>query len=405
LVGALAWGLAVLAVGPVALALLPPLLLHVVSLRDGLTRGAAAPSVSGLVRSVGIGLTALLVLVFTGLSFSSWWEVMMLAEHGVEFCASWWTGSLVRDPSFLAMSREVRCWFTDNTLLCGWLVIGLADVLRNLWHSASEVSRRRYQLVGLWWLMALAARIAFEFLGPGDSVQRESWDAFLLLPTLLIVGWGVEAVVRRQTSPVIEALLIASTVGLIAWRTTGRVSAGLIGFVVMLAALALFPALASRWRGTSHSGSERNWRRLLQVFVVAFLVVHIVGGLTERPRATTDDVALIELRQRLRTLPPVRRVTLIAVNATAPAPLSFWLHSRWPAAPFTIAEAWSADSANGTTRATNERIVDELVVEWSRRDARLTAENFANWQAMPVGDPLRYGGRQLVLYLVGQPRR
>ena len=405
LVGALAWGLALLAVGPVALALLPPLLLHVVGLRGGLVLSASVSSLRDLVRSVWTGATALLILLATGLSFSSWWGVMMLSEYGAEFWRSWWTGSLLRDPSSITISREVHGWLTDNTLLCGWLAVGLVETVRHIWRPTSELSRRRSQLVGLWWLAALAARIAFEFFGPIESVQRETWDTFLLLPTLLMVGWGVEAVVRRETSPLIEALLIASTISLIAWRTSGRVTVSLIAFVVMLAALALFPAFASRWRGSSHSWSERNWRRFLQVFVVAFLVSHIVIGLAARPRPTADDIALTELRQRLRTLPPMRRITLVAVNASAPASLSFWLHSRWPTAPFAIAEAWNADSSAGTTRPDNDRLGEELVVEWSRRDARLAAENFANYQAMPVGDPLRYGGRQLVLYIVGQPRR
>lgn len=405
LVGAVAWGLALLAVGPVAFALLPPLLLHVVGLRGGLSLAASGSSLPDLVRSVWAGTTALLILIATGLSFSSWWEVMMLSEHGTAPWYSWWTGSLLRDPSSITMSRPVRCWFTDNALLCGWLAIGLIDVVRHVWHPTSELSRRRFQLVGLWWLAALTVRIVFEFFGPRESVQRESWDAFLLLPTLLIVGWGVEAVVRRQTSPLIEALLIASTISLIAWRATGRMTVGLIAFVVTLTALALFPALASRWRGSSHSWSERNWRRLLQVFVVAFLTSHMVMGFIVRPRPTPDDMALTELRSRLRTLPPVRRITLIAVNAAAPASLSFLLRSRWPSAQLTIAEAWSAESVKKTILPANGQGIENLVVEWSRRDARLTAENFANYQAMPVGDPIRYGGRKLVLYIIGPHRR
>jgi len=405
LVGALAWGLALLAAGPVALALLLPLLLHMGGLRGGLARAASDSSLAGIVRSVWTGTTALLILIATGLSFSSWWEVMMLSEHGTAFWSSWWTGSLLRDPSSITLSPSGRSWIADNTLLCGWLVIGLADVFRHVWQPTSELSRRRHQLVGLWWLTALAARIVFEFFGPRESVQREAWDAFLLLPTLLIVGSGVEAVVRRRTSPLIEALLIASTAGLVVWRVTGHPTAGLIAFVAALAALALFPAFASRWRGSSHGWSERNWRRFLQVFVVAFLTSQMVMGLITRLRPTLDDVALTELRQRLRTLPPVRRITLIAVDAAAPASLSFLLRSRWSQAQFTIAETWSAESVEKTILPANGRGIENLVIEWSRRDARLTAENFANYQAMPVGDPIRYGGRKLALYIIGPHRR
>ena len=114
LVGSLAWGLAVLAVGPVAIALLPPLLLHAGGLRDGLTRSATASTVPGLDRSAWTGLTALLVLVVTGLSFSSWWEVMMLSEHGGEFWSSWSTGKLLSDPISVAMNYSTRSRFPSG---------------------------------------------------------------------------------------------------------------------------------------------------------------------------------------------------------------------------------------------------------------------------------------------------
>jgi hypothetical protein len=330
---------------------------------------------------------------------------MMLAEHGLAFWCSWWTGSLLPDPATIALPRSEQSWIADNLLLCGWLLVGLVDVCRHLWRPASELSRRRHQLVSLWWLTALTARIVFEFLGPRETVQREAWDAFLLVPTLLIVGFGVESVVKRQTSPFVEALLIASTGGLIVGRVTGHPTAGLITFVVGLAVLALFPAFASRWRGSSHGWSERNWKRLLQVFVVVFLASHMVMGLTARPQPTTDHAALIELRQRLRTLPPVRRITVIAVNAAVPSSLSFLLQSRWPSAQLTVAEAWNAEFVEKTILPTNDRGIENLVVEWSRRDARLTADTFANYQAMSVGDPIRYGGRKLMLYIIGSQRR
>jgi 4-amino-4-deoxy-L-arabinose transferase-like glycosyltransferase len=402
LVGALAWAGALLTVGPVAIALLLLLLMHVFGFQDGMSRQTGSCSVSAVVWT---GLIALLILLATGLSFSSWWEVMMLSDHGAEHWSSWWTGSLLRDPSLTPVRHLKRNWFADNAFLWGWLIVGMVSVFRQAWRPTSELGCRRLQLNGLWWLVALAARITFGFLEPGDSVQRELWDSFLLLPTLLMVGWGVEVVVKRQTSPMIEALLIALTVSLIGWRLTDRAAVGLIAVVLILVGLTLFPMFASRRQGFSNNEGERNWRRLLQVFVVSFLVWHIVVGLVWQPRATLDDVTLAELRQRLGLISPVRKITIVASNATVPASLVFQFHSRWPAAQFAIAESWNADSAVGTPHAANGGTSEELVVEWSRRDARLTAENFAIFEAKPVGDPLRYGGRQLVLYLIGRPLR
>lgn len=418
LVSGVAWGLSVLAIGPCAFAVLLPLLLHVIlgggSSATELARSASAPLATASCNrgSVGRGVASLMLLVATGLSFSSWWVWMMLSEHGVLFGSSWWTGSLASDPTSITVSHGERGWLADNALILGWLLVGLRAVAWKAVSPDGDLARSRHRWLGLWWLIAVAARVCCETYGPRESAQRETWEVFLLVPTLLIVGWGVDAVVKRRTSPLMEALLIAATCGLATWRWTDHTAAGVVALALVLASTAILPAVAARWRGNAHDWCERNWRRFLRVFVVTCLVVHLTAGQWDRPRATIDDVALIELRHRLRAIPAVRHITFVTVNEAAPATLRFLFLSHWPAARFTVAESWSGDaqkelipgSRPPDARGQQSRPVEtDLIVEWSRRETRLSVESLADWQTTPVGDPLRYGGRKLALHIV-RPR-
>ena len=421
LVGGLAWGLSVLAIGPCSIAVLLPLFFYLL-LGGGYSAMVVAPTktvslatVLKQASGIGVGAASLLLLIATGLSFSSWWVLMMLSEYGVPFGNSWWLGSLVLDPSSITVSYGKRGWLTDNALILGWLLLGLVELGHNAARSGATHAKSHHRFVSLWWWTAVLARVTFEAYGPRESVQSDVWEAFLLIPTVLIIGWGIEAVLNRRTAPFQEALLIAITLGLMTWRWTDRTTAGIGASAVALIATALLPVVADYWQGNSHRWCERNWRRFLRLFVMAFILVHLTSGLWDRPRVTLDDAALIELRQRLRAIPAVRQITFVTVNEAAPATLRFLLLSRWPTAQFKVVASWNGGMSNDSTlgnslspsvprSAENQRDDVDLVVEWSRRETRMSGENLTHWETTPVGDPLRYGGRKLALHLI-RPRR
>ncbi len=421
LVGGLAWGLSVLAIGPCSIAVLLPLLFYVLlggiraAMVNAPTTTVSLAAVLKQARGIGVGAASLLLLIATGLSFSSWWVLMMLSEYGVPFWSSWWLGSLVMDPSSITVSHGERGWLADNALILGWLLAGLVDVGQSAARAEVGHARSRYRFVGLWWWTAVLARSTFEVYGPRESVQSDVWEAFLLIPTLLITGWGVDAVLKRRTSPLQEALMVAITLGLMTWRWTDRTTVGVGAGVVALVATALLPVVAAYWQGSSLRWCERNWRRFLRLFVMAFILVHLTSGLWDRPRVTLDDAALVELRQRLRAIPAVRQITFVTVNEAAPATLRFLLLSRWPTAQFTVVGAWNGGKWNESALGTglnppeqqsleSQRDDVDLVVEWSRRETRMNGETLTHGETTPVGDPLRYGGRKLALHLV-RPRQ
>jgi hypothetical protein len=83
-----------------------------------------------------------------------------------------------------------------------------------------------------------------------------------------------------------------------------------------------------------------------------------------------------------------------------PVTLTYLLRCRWPKAEMATSEGWD----EGLTRAMNEESGAPhsrfLIVEWTRRDIRLSADTGQAWHVSPVGDPMRFMGRRLSLILI-----
>lgn len=390
LAGAVAWGLALLTIGPVAVALSIPLTVHAWQLRGG--RQDSATATGQRLWHFWMGMRTLVVFIVTALSFSGWWQLMMLANYGGEFWQSWWTGQIVAvDPQAVPQSCW-RHWLSQNSLLAGWMVVGLVSVVKELRYPSTEVVRRRCQFVLAWWLTALALRIVFDIPRLRLSAQSDAWDVMLLLPTVLLATWGIKAVVLRQASLAVESLLMVGTIGLCAWRVTGSVMAGGIAFLASLTVVALLPILTPRLRGGGRRWTERDWRRLFRAGVASILVGQVVAGLIEFPPISRESQSLTELRRRVATLPAVSRVTL---SMPIPESVQFVLRCQWPKATFV---------SLGTSRPGrdfDELPADELVIEWTRYQSRSVGELPTDRRSVEVGDPIRFRGRRLILSRIG----
>jgi len=401
LAGAVALGLALLAVGPVAVAMLIPMLLHVWLLAGERVRAGTAGRRETRLWQIWIGMRSLVVFGVTAISFSAWWEVMMLADHGSAFWQSWWTGQAILFSTDHHADSFWRNWLSQNSLIVGWMAVGLASAIRELRFPSSEHMRRRSQFVLCWWLTAFSLRSLFELPALQKSMLMNAWDASLLLPTAVLTAWGVRTIVLRQTTLFFEAFLLVSTMGLFVWRATNRPDLGLGGFFLGFIFVALWPAIVSRIRRYSEPWKERDWRRLLRAAIVGQVVLHLAAGLFEFPRPSADSLSLVKLRQRISNIEAVPRVTLMTVS-TAPESLLFVLRSHWPNSQFIL-----AGTRDGTTvsdpLAGGETIdsTHEIVIEWTRREFRLATEFTPNRQTAAIGDyPLRFRERNLMVFRV-----
>ena len=406
LAGAVAWGLALLAVGPVAAVLFIPMLIHAWLLHEGNhhegNHQALRRTVPVRLWQFWLGMRTLTVFVITALSFSAWWQLMMLANHGGDFWFAWWSGQVTMNVPADSPGSCWREWLAQNSFLCGWLLLGLISVVRELSQPTSEMARRRCQFVLAWWLTTLLARILFDMSGLRRSVQIDAWDAMFLVPTALLAAWGVKAFVLRQTRLAGEAVLIAVPLGLSVWRVSHHPWLGLAAFAAGLMVIALLPVIAPRVRAGARRFTERNWRQLIRAAFVVLFAGHMAAGLVEFPRPSTESHSLTELRKRIAPVTAVSRVTLMTLNAPVPESLLFVLRSRWPAAQFVLAGSRDGKSVRDEAAVAPAH---ELVIEWTQREVRITNELPADRQATAIGDPLRFRERRLMIYRVSPRER
>ena len=176
---------------------------------------------------------------------------------------------------------------------------------------------------------------------------------------------------------------------------------GLIGAIVTTTMLAFGPQLASAMSFTNTGWSEAGWRQLLRFTVYASLLGCLSAGLDTRNHPSDDVHRMAVLKSRLELLPEVQRISLIASREPIPVALMYILRSRWPQAELVTSEGWDA----GLTAAMDkERQMPQsrfLVLEWTRRDIRVSADTGQAWQITAVGDPMWFYGRRLSLVLIG----
>lgn len=389
LLGSVAWGLALLAVGPVAVALLLPVVIQTWLLREG--KGLAGHSWKERLWQVWLGTRTLLVYVVTGLSFSGWWQVMMLSNHDGAFMHAWLTGTVelsVRPdtpPSFW------RGWLIQNAYLVGWLLIGLAAVIRELRQPTSELARRRCQFLLVWWLCALGFRAVFDIPALRLSCLISTWDVMLLIPTAMLASWGGRTFVMRGSQLSGEALAVILTLSLGLWRASGLPWVGVAAFLAGWLGVLVFPSVLASFRGGPRRWNEKDWSRLMRAAFVTTLLLHTSLGLIDLPRPNVQSRSLTELRQRTGAIASTPRVTLVASTSQLPESLLFVLRTQWPDSELVV---------TGQTPKPTSAPDSELYIEWAQSEGRIINEIPPDRQATILGDPLRFRGKRLMIYEV-----
>lgn len=401
LVGALGWGMALLTIGPVAIALFVPMLLHAWLLQDG-RDVASTQSMQGRMWQLWLGLRTLFVFVLTALSFSGWWQLMMLTNHGVDFWLSWWTGSVTVNAPVVTPQSCWQGWLSQNTFVTGWLVLGLIAVVRELRKPTSELIRRRCQFILCWWTTALTLRIVFDVWSLRRSILIDAWDAFLLMPTALLVAWGIKATISRNVSLLGESLLVVATSALCAWRFSGRAWVGVAIFFVTLLTIILLPTLTVRIRNGARRWTERDWRRVMQAALCLMFAGHLTWGFLSLPRPSSMSLSLTELRKRIDPIEPLPHITLMTSSGVVPESLLFVLASRWPTSQLIVSSSRQRRPAHEIAISAQD---EELIIEWTRQEVRISNEISANRQATAMGDPMRMSGRRLMIYRLSPRQR
>jgi|GEM_PF-2282685 hypothetical protein len=424
------WGLLVLAVGPVALMIPLLFMLHALNQRSGNQPEFAKPSLRDQLLLSRPVLRSTLFFVALGLVVSAWWG-FVIGFHGFE---SWWTNLPVdclaeRSTGWHNDLRPFlqptwREWFEQQSLILAWMIVGFERSWHVFRRPGSELIRRRYQLLLLWWLVAFVGRNLAEFLGMITVTNTMVWNLALLGPTILLAALGIGTLIERAVSRRGEFFLVVLLVSLsvarlsMSWligRESGRSSNGdeiiasqmslswlfgLAGGACAATVLIFGPRLIPSTGRTEHGWSQAAWRQLLQITVYVSLIACLSFGLVLRTSANDDEHRLSNLRDRFKSLPEVRRISLIATRDPIPMTLIYLLRSRWPDAELVTSEGWDA----GLTEAMNQESKSPqsrfLILEWTYRDLRFSANSGLEWRTKPAGEPMRFHGRRLSIVLI-----
>ena len=412
-ISGIVWGLSLLAIGPVAFTI--PLLfaLHALNQRSGNQPEFANPSFRDQLLQSRLVLRSTMFLVATGFLVGGWWGIIMVSSHGMDGFRSWWTSLPVE--CLAPGNSEWQCdlrpliqptwhdWLQQQSLVIAWLIVGLERSWHLFRRPGSELVRRRYQLLLFWWTVVFVGLSLAEFVGQTSIANTEIWTFALLSPTVLLASLGIGTLIERDVTRRGELFLIILLVSLTFARISMSLLVGLAGGALSATFLVCGPMLMPSAGRTEHGWSEEGWRRLLQITVYGALIACLSVGLGFRSIVSEDEHRLADLRDRLKSFPEVRRISLIATRDPVPVTLRHLLRCRWPKAKLVTSEGWDV----GLTAAMNEESESPtskfLILEWTRRDVRFSADTGQSWRIKAVGDPMRFHGRRLSMILI-EPR-
>ena len=407
----LAWGLSVLAIGPVAGLLLPVFVVY--AWRSPPQFPTAIPTAildSGLrPRTRREVFQATLIVAITGLLVGGWWEVLLLVQSGSAFHRSWLSllplECLVKtaadEQATICGEFQPRCWdgLVQSSMLVGWLAVGWWRAWRLSQDATEGRSRRRFQLLWWWWSLTFAGRILADIAATQTPTNTAAWNVALLTPTVLLAALGVHSLIERTVSGWVESLLVIAAIGVSLGKITGSSQAGLIGAALAALLLIYGPSNLPVGESDARCWTESGWRRLLKLTITGSMMTALVLGIA-RQDLVSDKNRFAELRTLLEPVPNVRRISLVGSRDPVPGALRYLLRCRWPQAQIVLDENWDA----GLTEAMEaEELKPQsrfLVLQRTRRELRLSANTGQAWKVSAVGHPLCFNEKRMSFVLI-----
>ncbi len=416
LLGGIAWGLCLLAGGPLALAVLVPLLIYVLGLRQEDRRSQPEePENARRIWSGRPALGSLLLLVLMGTAIGGWWILMMSWRHGAEFWAGWLTGPAyaVDNPSQRVMWREasvvvavaVERFVTIMGVLFGPWLLGLWRACREVFASTQPTRRRWLGFLIAWTVCGLAVWFSWMRDSAGIAPRAELWQGFVLLPSIAIAAFGIEEIARRRADVLLVAVLVCVPLIAIHWtelaswtKTVERwPSWWTLGLTVSLLIVAGW-----RLRACCRDHDQRQ-RRVVTLLIAVLLVANAGAGFRSIQLSNEDDRAMSVFREQLTPIGNVDRCTLLAMR-NMPTRLRFLLGSLWPDAVLDEQDSWEQALLLVTSAPPDgrkDRVL--IIVDWGARDSRPTDIRARGLKIDQVTRAEFFQGQPLRAYRLVQP--
>ncbi len=394
LAGGLAWGLALLAGGGLAIVFFAVLMLA--SLVSRTSTAEAGPS-SGQ-RSA---ISAVFLLGITGAAISLWWPVMMWQSQGVVFLRDW-LGIAPTEAHLSVYSRggeRASAWITEPGLLLGWWCLGCWSALRTSFAPANGSAQRWNRWLLIWNAVGLVGRIAWRGLD-GTAEALHTWDVFVSLPATILAAQGLDRALRRETTRFGLALAIAITFGSVGWKLTHQLAPALLMGFAMLGILLLSAPLAMGLRRARSTWTEGEIRAWVVIAAVATVVGHSATTIIPLARSERDHTQWERVRQSMAAIIAVDQTSIVANDERALTSWIYLVRSLWPKAKFSHSIGWDPNveaTMKEEARHPQSRI---LLVDWSRNGLRFQSDVSTGWQVLPVVEPTAFRGHRLAVHVI-----
>ncbi|MDZ4685599.1 MAG: glycosyltransferase family 39 protein [Planctomycetaceae bacterium] len=399
----LAWGLALLAGGPVAIAAWAAILL--LWLWEG-GRSLSGNSAAEEPSTLQLGRGAVLVLI-TGGALSLWWIAMVLADSGAAFLDGWLRLAPPRYqmPTPLPLSgkrflQDVQPWLSRSAFLAGWWLVGLRHALRPRSEDGDVAAQALGRWMVCWTVVGVTLRLIPTLIPSIWPAATRPWEAFLFIPTVILSAQGLDAVIRREVSNRVFVGALTVTVAAVVWAVTGRLTIGLIVAGFFAGLIFASAPIAIGLRRASLAWTEAGIRNWIQVAALVTLLGPLVFHAIWLSQPQTARARYATLRSKLLLVPAVNRISLITDAHDTPQELEYLLRSLWPRVPFTRAAGWDPKLTETIVEEADAPVSRMLIVEWSRKELRLRSDVGNVWQITPVMEPMAYGQRRLAVQVI-----
>lgn len=395
----LAWGGALLSLGPQAILFLGLIFVWQVLCPRGLSRPAMWPTTptTGFVTPWELAIVAA-----TGLAVGGWWPTMLLERNGLTFVSHW----LASSDGLLPLGHPAanNSWLNSVrplAALTGLTWLGMLRAVRRPTPGRGGPADGLALFALLWALTAIIGRLTAEIPGWAASGAARRWEAFGLIPLSLLAAVGLVAMLRREFSTRLVLASLTFTLGSLIWAWTGREEPALVVMgVVGLVFLASAP-LSIGLRRTTLAWSEAEIRRWIQGYALVAVGLHVFVGVSLIWEREPQREVYARLRRQLLTTPAPDQISLVTSDREDdPAPLEYLLRSLFPRAKYSHSIGWDPALTTTIVAESREPRSRMLVVVWSRRELKFQGDVGTGWQVTGVIDQQPYEGRPFAVHRI-----
>jgi hypothetical protein len=430
----IAWGLCLLAGGPVALVVVAVLLCYVLShSQEPKPTKKVNGAKSARAWKGRPALESLGVMLGVGLAVGGWWVVLLFFRYGFEFLGNWFVGgSPVPDVAAWegGFGRQIlRDLSQMGGALTGLAALGAIEGLRML-RDPLEKSQRN----GLAFLLAWAGCAAVVWLGLRAGAHQSNafspvWRGFCLVPGTMLAALAIEQIGARRigyfrvflglglTLILLLSLPVEIGFGMVQpgrplWPSVSLVleqifvpeSSGL--FVLFLRCLFLGSITTVIGWGLWRILHKHDFRQRVFLGTCLGLTALAHGGLgfLAVRQTTLDDRALANLRKDNDPEDDVVRWSIVSPQQT-PLRLRFVLTSLWPGVDSYETSSFKDEYLTSDLMEGRGPDGAHIIVDWSDRDSRPPTHRLKDEEDgahivefIPIGTPQILWNHRLRLY-------